>query len=73
VPVIEVTLVEGRSADDKERLIQAITEATVNAIGAPLQSVRVILRELPPAHFAVGGQSFAAKRKHNQDRNSADA
>ncbi|MGX7927175.1 2-hydroxymuconate tautomerase [Tsuneonella sp. HG094] len=61
MPIIEVSLVEGRAPDAKERLIQALTDAAIEAIGAPRETVRVILRELPPAHYAVGGQSFAAK------------
>jgi 4-oxalocrotonate tautomerase len=61
MPIIEVNMLEGRSADDKERLIQAITDAAITAIGAPRESVRIILREMPAGHFAVGGQSFAAK------------
>jgi len=61
MPIIEVSLVEGRAPEAKERLIQALTDAAIEAIGAPRETVRVILRELPPAHYAVGGQSFAAK------------
>lgn len=61
MPIIEVNMLEGRSAHDKERLIQALTDAAISSIGAPRESVRVILREMPAGHFAVGGQSFAAK------------
>jgi len=61
MPIIEVNMMEGRSADDKERLIQALTAAAIEAIGAPCESVRIILREMPPGHFAVGGATFAAK------------
>ncbi len=61
MPIIEVNLLEGRDPQAKERLIEALTNAAVEAIGAPRESVRVILREMAPAHFAVGGQSFAAK------------
>lgn len=61
MPIIEVNLLEGRSADDKERLIEALTDAAITSIGAPRESVRIILREMPAGHFAVGGQSFAAK------------
>ena len=61
MPIIEVSLLEGRSAEAKERLIEALTDAAIAAIAAPRESVRIILREMPAAHFAVGGQSFAAK------------
>lgn len=61
MPIIEVNMLEGRPPDAKERLIQALTDAAVTSIGAPRDSVRIILREMPSGHFAVGGQSFAAK------------
>ena len=61
MPIIEVNLLEGRPPEAKERLIKALTDAAIDAIGAPRESVRVILREMAPAHFAVGGLSFAAK------------
>lgn len=61
MPIIEVNLLEGRAPEAKERLIQALTNAAIEAIGAPRESVRVILREMALAHFAVGGQSLAAK------------
>ena len=59
MPIIQVTLIEGRPAEAKERLIKALSEATVAAIGAPLNSVRVILQEVPAAHWGVGGASKA--------------
>lgn len=61
MPIIEVTMVEGRTPEKKEALICALTDAAEQSIGAPRQSIRVILREVPPEHFAVAGQSFAAK------------
>ena len=62
MPIIEVTLVEGRTPEKKEALIRALTDAAEQAIGAPRQSIRVLLREIPDAHFGVAGESFAAKR-----------
>jgi 4-oxalocrotonate tautomerase len=55
MPIVEITLMEGRSPEQKKTLMKAVTEAVVSSVGAPVESVRVILREIPPAHFAVGG------------------
>lgn len=55
MPIIEITLVEGRSDEKKEALIKAVTDATEQSIGAPLESIRVLLREVPALHFAVAG------------------
>jgi 4-oxalocrotonate tautomerase len=48
-------MIEGRSADAKTALIRGLTEAAVEATGAPRESIRVILQEVPAGHWGVGG------------------
>lgn len=55
MPIIEVTLLEGRSQATKQRLIDALTSAAVETVGAPRDSVRVMIWEIPPQNFSVGG------------------
>ena len=55
MPLIQVTMIEGRSTDMKTELIRRLTEAAVEATGAPRESIRVILQEVPGAHWGVGG------------------
>jgi len=55
MPIVEITLVEGRSKEKKRALVKEVTDAVVSSIGAPIEAVRVIIREIPPEHFAVGG------------------
>jgi len=61
MPVIEVTLTQGRSPEQLRALISELTQAAVHAIGAPKPSVRVILREVPRSHFAAGDQTIAER------------
>jgi len=61
MPIIEVTLLEGRTIEKKEKLISELTAASVRAIGAPIESVRVIIREVPPENFGAAGISKAKK------------
>jgi 4-oxalocrotonate tautomerase len=56
VPLIEVTLIEGRSADAKRALMKRLTDVTEETLGAPRQTIRVVLREVPAAHWSVGGE-----------------
>jgi 4-oxalocrotonate tautomerase len=56
VPLIEVTMIEGRSPEAKRALMKRLTDAAEETIGAPRQSIRVVLREVPAAHWAVGGE-----------------
>ena len=57
MPIVEITLIEGRPADKKRKLIAMVTDAIVEAIDAPRESVRIILREVPGAHFGVAGKA----------------
>jgi len=61
MPIIEVTLLEGRTVEKKATLISELTNASVRALGAPLESVRVIIREIPPEHFGVAGKAKTPK------------
>ncbi|SFV15029.1 tautomerase family protein [Pseudoduganella namucuonensis] len=61
MPTIETFVVEGGSDGGKRDLISALTAAVVAAIDAPADSVRVILTEVPAAHFGIGGQSVAER------------
>ncbi|MDO2947485.1 2-hydroxymuconate tautomerase [Aeromonas simiae] len=61
MPIVEVSMMEGRSDEQKEAVISEITQALERAIGAPQESVRVLIYELPKQHFGIGGQS--AKRR----------
>ena len=47
MPFIDVTMIEGRSDEVKEALIAKLTDAAVEATGAPIETIRVVLREVP--------------------------
>jgi len=57
MPVVEITLIEGRSDEAKERLHAKVAQAIHEAIDAPKDSIRIIIREVPPLHFSAGGVS----------------
>lgn len=65
MPLIQVTMIEGRSAQMKEALIRSLTDGAVQATGAPRESIRVILQEIPAVHWGVGGVSKAMPSKES--------
>nr|WP_277399432.1 MULTISPECIES: 4-oxalocrotonate tautomerase [Burkholderia] len=70
VPLIQVMLIDGRTTAEKTALIAGLTEAAVTALDAPRESVRVILQEVPAAHWGVGGvpkSSVAAASQPGKD------
>ena len=62
MPLIEVTLVEGRSADQLRALISGLTRAAVEAVDAPVAAVRVVVREVPATHWAAGDETIAERK-----------
>jgi len=63
VPLVEVTLVEGRTPEQIRALITGLTAAVVAAVDAPRESVRVVVREVPATHWAAGDVTIAERRK----------
>ncbi|MDR2013362.1 MAG: 4-oxalocrotonate tautomerase family protein [Rhodanobacter sp.] len=63
MPIMQVFLLEGRTDEQKARLISALTEAAVESIGAPRETVRVIITEMPKTHFGIGGKTAAERKR----------
>jgi 4-oxalocrotonate tautomerase len=55
MPIVEITMIEGRSEEAKLRLHAKVADAIHEAIDAPKESVRIIIREVPPLHFSAAG------------------
>lgn len=65
MPIIEVTLAEGRTPAQLRELIHELTAAAHRALDAPVASIRVILRETPPTHFAAGDVTLEERRRES--------
>jgi len=62
MPLIEIRLLEGRTDEQKEKLLAAVTAAVHESIGAPLPTIRVWIQEFSPKEYMAGGE-LAARRK----------
>ena len=62
MPIIQISMVEGRSDEQIRALIRGVTQAAVDAIGAPIDTVKVIVTEVKPSHWGSGEQTIAEKR-----------
>lgn len=60
MPTIQAFIMEGHPSDQKARLIGRLSNAVVAAIDAPLESVCVILNDIPRDSFGVAGQPATA-------------
>ncbi len=61
MPLIEVTLTAGRTPQQVREMISNLTQAVIDAEVAPKESIRVIIREVPLAHFAAADVTLAER------------
>ncbi|MGQ0620772.1 MAG: 2-hydroxymuconate tautomerase [Panacagrimonas sp.] len=69
MPIIQVNLLEGRSVAQKRAMIAEVTQAVVRSLGVRAESVRILINEMQPEHYAVSGLS--AGERPLQQRNGA--
>ncbi len=62
MPLIQVTLVQGRTVEQKHALIAALTDAMVESIGTPRDRIRVALYEVTADEWGIGGVPFSEAR-----------
>ena len=62
MPLIEVTLVEGRTAQQLRDFMHQVHLAAVATLNASPGSVRVVIREIPATHWAAGDETIAERR-----------
>ena len=55
MPIVDITLIEGRAAEKKRALIWEVTDTVERVLGVPRESIRVVLREVPAEHYGVAG------------------
>ena len=55
MPIIDITLLEGRDDATRRRLLREVTATVQSVLAAPPESIRVVLREVPRSHYAVAG------------------
>ncbi|MCL6593505.1 MAG: 2-hydroxymuconate tautomerase family protein [Alicyclobacillus sp.] len=58
MPLVQLHILEGRTPEMKKRLIAEVTDAVCRSLGAPAESVRVLVYELPKTHWSVGGKTM---------------
>ncbi len=66
MPLVQISMLPGRSSEQKRALLAEVTEAVARTCKVAPEQVRVLIAEIPAEHWAVGGVSIAesAARKN---------
>ncbi|OPX04565.1 4-oxalocrotonate tautomerase [Geobacillus proteiniphilus] len=61
LPLVQVHMLEGRTEEQKKRMIIEVTEAIARTLNAPKENIRIAIYELPKSHWSVGGVTMDEK------------
>jgi len=56
MPVVQVTMLEGRTTDQKRKLAKRITDALVEEAGARREAIIVAFHEVSKESYSSGGE-----------------
>ncbi|PLY01340.1 MAG: tautomerase [Desulfuromonas sp.] len=62
MPFVNVKITTGATAGQKEELIEKMTQVLVDVLGKNPASTHVVIEEVPPESWGVGGRSVAKLR-----------
>ncbi|WP_208510352.1 2-hydroxymuconate tautomerase [Variovorax paradoxus] len=57
MPFAQLYLLEGRTEDQKRAVIERVTQALTEALGAPKENVRVWIHDVPASNWGIAGVS----------------
>lgn len=62
MPTYHIELLEGRSIEQKRKLVQEITRVTVEVLGTSPEAVDIIITDVPRDNWATGGKLWSEPR-----------
>jgi 4-oxalocrotonate tautomerase len=62
MPIIHVHLFEGRTLDQKRKLVSAMTDAVVKSLDAKPESVQILLHDTSKSDVSVAGVLVSDKK-----------
>ena len=57
MPFAQIYMIEGRTAEQKKAVIEKVTQALVEAVGAPKENVRVWIHDVQKENWGIAGVS----------------
>ena len=65
MPFIQLTILEGRTLEQKERFINEVSGLTAEILESPIENVRVHIQETSAEHWGIAGKSV--KKRRNEE------
>jgi 4-oxalocrotonate tautomerase len=62
MPLVQITMLQGRTVDQKRKIAQRVTDAMVEEAGARREAIVVTFLEVSKESYASGGELMADKQ-----------
>ena len=62
MPTIHVEMMEGRTAEQKKKLVTEMTRVTCEVLGSKAESVDIIITDIKRENWATGGKLWSEPR-----------
>jgi 4-oxalocrotonate tautomerase len=62
MPTYHVEMLEGRTPEQKKKLVQEITRVSVEVLGGSPEAVDVLIVDVKPGNWATGGKLWSEPR-----------
>ncbi len=66
MPLISITMGEGRTPEQKRELMAAVTKAAEETTGTPLRAIRVWINEVKSDELMIAGETLAERKSGGQ-------
>jgi 4-oxalocrotonate tautomerase len=68
MPFVHIDLVRGRDKALLRRLIEEVSRVVAETLDTPIDRVRVVVSEVDPDLWGIGGVPYSVARGHQQER-----
>ena len=62
MPTYHIEMLEGRTVEQKKKLVEAITRVTVEVLGSVPESVDILITDVKRENWATGGKLWSEPR-----------
>ncbi len=62
MPTLRVELLEGRTPEQKTKLVKALTQAVVDSLGSKPESVDIVIFDIARQDWATGGVQWSERQ-----------
>lgn len=56
MPIVHIELLEGRTLEQKRQLVEKVTQAIVDSIAAPAESIQIVIQDMAKENHAHAGK-----------------